>query len=155
MDHLGADSAAGVLVEGANAEAHGGVELIERDKLSDGHRAGAVLEQQRRASINGRWSGGAAPEARDGEAAAARDGAESCVARCWGSWRGKGRQQPPRRRHGSALGGCWLVGWEMELFPPQLPASAPESMRRHKMERFTGTRYSIPTGNYPLGNGFG
>lgn len=43
MDHLGPHSVAGVLVEGANAEAHGGVELIERDKLSDGHRAGAVL----------------------------------------------------------------------------------------------------------------
>lgn len=43
IDHLGPHSVAGVLVEGANAEAHGGVELIERDKLSDGHRAGAVL----------------------------------------------------------------------------------------------------------------
>jgi hypothetical protein len=43
IDHLGPDCVARVLVEGANAEAHSCAELVERDKLSDGHRAGALL----------------------------------------------------------------------------------------------------------------
>lgn len=52
-----------------------------------------------------------------------------------------------------------LVGWlgngVVSATAAWRTGGAPEWMRRHKMERATGTRYSIPSGNYPFGNGFG
>lgn len=135
VNHLGPVGVGGVLVESADAEAHGGAELVERHELPHGHRARAAPLQHQRASAaagggggcrprGGGGGGGAAPEARRIDRAAGERGGEGGVAvagrrGCGGVGRWRGRQQPRRRRHGDGGRGgrrrrrrvVVVVGW--------------------------------------------
>lgn len=151
INHLGPVGVGGVLVESADAESHGGAELVERHELPHSHRARAAPLQHQRAanpaSAGGgggggcRPRGGAAPEVRRVDRAAGERGGEGGVAvaggrGCGGVGRWRGRQQPRRRRHGDGGRGgrrrrvVVVVGWFGfngwgDASPPQLPLLLP------------------------------